>query len=144
MADIQLQVHVSSKPSQLFDLVAGASGLARWWSDDAHAGPEGMVQVTFLDGKHTLRMRPETMVLPVRVGWRVEKGREWQDTMIIFDIVPEDEGTCVRFSHAGWSAETDLFRECAAAWGALLHRLKHAAESGAPHPLFRGRQLDLA
>jgi hypothetical protein len=42
----------------------------------------------------------------------------------------------LRFTHAGWAAATDYFFSCNTTWGALMMRLKAAAEGKSPGPLF--------
>lgn len=42
----------------------------------------------------------------------------------------------LRFSHAGWQAETEYFVSCNTTWGELMFRLKAAAEGKNPGPLF--------
>jgi hypothetical protein len=44
--------------------------------------------------------------------------------------------TQVRFTHAGWAAESDYFFSCNTTWGALMFRLKAAGEGKAVAPLF--------
>ena len=54
----------------------------------------------------------------------------------MFDLTLDESGTRLLFTHTGWDRMSDGFLESSAMWGALLFRLKEAAENGADHPLF--------
>ena len=73
---------------------------------------------------------------PVEAGWHCESGQEWCGTDLRFQLEPRGPGTLVRFTHAGWQAETDYFVSCTTTWGELMFRLKSAAEGKARGPLF--------
>ena len=53
-----------------------------------------------------------------------------------FRLEPVQEGTLVRFVHSGWRDRSEYFTSCNTTWGALMFRLKAAAEGKAPGPLF--------
>ena len=142
MPEIQMQVGVAVAPRELFPLVAGATGFERWWTDDVSVQSDGAVLLGFLNRSTVYRLRPETMVMPVRSAWRAESGKEWNGTMIVFELAAGGPGTLVRLTHGGWQAETEYFRECTATWDALLTRLREVAESGATRPMFSGRRED--
>jgi hypothetical protein len=54
--------------------------------------------------------------------------------ILVFLLEARPSGTLLRFTHAGWQAETDYFTSCNTAWGELMFRLKAAAE-GKPRGL---------
>jgi hypothetical protein len=59
----------------------------------------------------------------------------------VFELEPRNGKTLVRFTHAGWAAATEYFVSCNTTWGALMYRLKAAAEGKAPGPLFLANSL---
>ena len=65
-----------------------------------------------------------------------ESGDEWKSTRLSFQIAAAKSGTLLRFSHAGWRAESEYFTSCNTTWGELMFRLKAAAEGKTPGPLF--------
>jgi hypothetical protein len=65
-----------------------------------------------------------------------ETGAEWAGTRLLFHLVAASNGTLLRFTHAGWSSETDYFVNCTTTWGELMFRLKAAAEGKPRGPLF--------
>lgn len=68
--------------------------------------------------------------------WRCESGNEWRDTELRFEILPENKGSVLQFSHANWKDETSYFVMCNTTWGALMFRIKAAAEGRGRGPLF--------
>lgn len=139
MPDIRLLMTIAREPRDVFPLVAGATGLASWWTDDVTVRPDGAVQAGVNGRTRVYLLRPETMVMPARAAWAVESGQEWNGTTLVFDLTPDQGGTRLLFTHGGWKKETDSFLECTTMWGALLFRLKDAVASGADHPLFMAR-----
>ncbi len=136
MPDIRLLVTIAGTPRDVFPFVAGATGLTSWWTDDVKVRSDGAVEAGTGGRMQVYLLRPETMVMPARAAWAVESGQEWGGTTLVFDLSPDESGTRLLLTHAGWKKETDVFLECTAMWGALLFRLKDAVESGADHPLF--------
>jgi hypothetical protein len=136
MPDIRLLISIAREPRDVFSLVAGATGFTSWWSDDVSLKSDGAIEVGVADRAQVYRLRPETMVMPARAAWMVETGAEWSGTSLVFDLTPDESGTRLLFTHMGWDRMSDVFLESSAMWGALLFRLKAAAENGAENPLF--------
>ena len=136
MPDIRLLISIAREPRDVFSLVAGATGFTSWWSDDVSLKSDGAIEVGVADRAQVYRLRPETMVMPARAAWMVETGAEWSGTSLVFDLTPDESGTRLLFAHMGWDRMSDVFLESSAMWGALLFRLKAAAENGAEYPLF--------
>jgi len=47
-------------------------------------GPGGLVRVGFLDRQTVYALRTETMLRPIRAGWRCESGQQWSGTHLVF------------------------------------------------------------
>jgi hypothetical protein len=73
----------------------------------------------------------------LRVVWHCETGQEWQHTDLIFHLQAHSSAVLVDFLHANWQDPTPYFVSCNTTWGALMFRLKNAAEGRAAGPLFR-------
>jgi uncharacterized protein YndB with AHSA1/START domain len=136
MPEIRMLISIAREPRDVFGLVAGATGFTSWWSEDITLKSDGAIEVGMADRSQVYRLRPETMVMPARAAWLVETGAEWAGTSLVFDLTPDESGTRLLFSHLGWAKATDHYLEATAMWGALLFRLKEAAENGTEHPLF--------
>ena len=135
MADIKHAIQISAKPEHIYPMVATARGLGQWWATDI-TEPDGTAELGFFNRATVYRLRQTSQKPPAQVGWVCESGDEWRDTRIEFRLEATNAGTLLRFTHAGWRAESDYFVSCSTTWGALMFRLKAAAEGKAPGPLF--------
>jgi uncharacterized protein YndB with AHSA1/START domain len=138
MADIHHQIQIAADPAVIFPLCATAAGFAKWWAADSRdiADPASGVELGFFNRKTIYRLRPQTFIVPTNVAWRCETGQEWADTTLSFALHAQGPTTRLRFVHAGWAEETDYFDSCNTVWGALLFRLKAAAEGRPQGPFF--------
>ena len=135
VADIKHSIQISATPEQLRPLVATAIGFGRWWAADISESA-GAVELGFFNRATIYRLRLETDASPDHVEWACESGDEWSGTHIAFHTEATKAGTRLRFTHAGWRAESDYFTSCNTTWGELMFRLKAVAEGQAPGPLF--------
>ena len=62
-------------------------------------------------------------------------------THIIFRVEARGAGSLLRFTHAGWRAETEYFTSCNTTWGGLMFRLKAASEGKPSGPLFLANDM---
>jgi hypothetical protein len=73
---------------------------------------------------------------PAEADWLCSSGKEWKGTNLLFQLSESKGQTQLRFTHANWEADTDYFVSCNTTWGALMFRLKAAAEGKTAGPLF--------
>jgi uncharacterized protein YndB with AHSA1/START domain len=135
MPDIKHMLQISATPEQVYSLAATAAGFKQWWAEDVEE-PGGTVDLGFFKRDTTYRLRRVTERPPTHVEWICETGNEWGGTRIAFQIEPAKSGVLLRFTHAGWRAETDFFTSCNTTWGELMFRLKGSAEGKSRGPLF--------
>jgi len=135
MADIKHSIQIFANPEQIYPLVATAKGFGQWWAKDI-TEPTGVVELGFFKRATVYRLRLEADQPPARVEWACETGDEWNSTRITFQMEATESGTLLRFTHAGWRAESDYFVSCNTTWGELMYRLKAVAEGKTPGPLF--------
>jgi uncharacterized protein YndB with AHSA1/START domain len=135
MADIKHSIQISAKPEQIYPLVATAEGFGQWWAQDI-TEPPGAVELGFFKRATVYRLRLEADQQQARVEWACETGDEWNSTRIAFQMEATESGTLLRFTHAGWRAESNYFVSCNTTWGELMFRLKAVAEGKTPGPLF--------
>ena len=135
MADIRHALQISAPPGAVYPLVSTGSGFAQWWASDITESG-GAVELGFFNRTTVYRLRLTVNEPPHRVEWVCESGQEWAGTRLAFVLEPAGKGTLVRFTHAGWEAETDYFVSCTTTWGELMFRLKAAAEGHPRGPLF--------
>lgn len=140
MADIKHSVGISAPPERVRALVSSAAGFAQWWAADAVEEKDGTADMGFFNRNTTYRLKL-TRKSEDEVIWRCETGKEWEGTTVSFrlgTVVLAKAGaiTTLRFAHAGWKEETEYFLSCNTTWGALMYRLKAAAEGLPAKPLF--------
>lgn len=135
MADIRHSVQISAAVEAIYPLVATGPGFTAWWAQDV-TEQDGALDLGFFNRRTLYRLRIETQEPSRRVEWQCETGDEWGGTRLLFVLEPQSAGTQLRFTHAGWRSETDYFVSCNTTWGALMLRLKAAAEGKSPGPLF--------
>ncbi len=135
MPELIHSVEIAAPPSAVFPLLSLPEGLAKWWAEDV-VPVDGGAELGFFSRATIYRLRALTLVPPTTAAWLCETGQEWEGTRIVFHIAPKTGMTDLRFRHEGWRAVSPFFVACNTTWGALLFRLKGAAEGGAPGPLF--------
>jgi len=135
MPDIEHLVRVAAPIASIHPLVSTADGFKQWWAEDVIAGPGDTVRLGFFD-RATVYELAATDKSSALVIWRCQSGTEWQGTVIRFALSSSADGTSVRFAHAGWTERTEYFDLCTTTWGALMYRLKAAAEGRTQGPLF--------
>jgi uncharacterized protein YndB with AHSA1/START domain len=135
MPDIRHAVQIAAKPEVVFPLIATGPGFSAWWAEDV-TEKDGASELGFFNRSTLYRLRMQAQEPHRRAEWQCETGTEWKDTRLIFTLEPQASGTQLRFTHAAWASETDYFLNCNTTWGALMLRLKAAAEGKSPGPLF--------
>jgi len=135
VADIKHAIQISAKPESVYALVATANGFRQWWAADVTETPAA-VELGFFNRATVYRLRLTVDQSPARAEWVCDTGDEWSGTRIAFHLEASKPGTLLRFTHAGWRAESDYFTSCNTTWGELMFRIKAAAEGHASGPLF--------
>ena len=119
-------------PEKVYEALTTSRGLAAWWTTKAEAIPEINTMATFhFEGKYQKSMRVVELLPDRRVLWECMEGHpEWLGTTIAFEIEPVAGGTQLKFYHAGWEEETDLYANCNYHWALFLNSLKSYLETG--------------
>jgi len=135
MPDIQHSIQIAAAPAAVFPLVATAAGFRQWWAADVEESARA-VDLGFFKRATIYRLRLSNSAPSASADWICETGKEWSGTHIVFHLEAGGPGTVLRFQHANWQSATDYFTSCNTTWGALMFRLKAAAEGKSPGPLF--------
>ena len=137
MPDIKHAIQIEAAADRVFSLVANAEGFKEWWAADVAIDKAAcFADLGFFNRSTVYRLRSAQLAAPTRAQWQCESGKEWDGTRLLFDLAEQNGRTQLRFTHAGWAAETDYFTSCNTTWGELMFRLKAAAEGRNPGPLF--------
>jgi len=140
MADIQHAIQIAASPETIYPLIATAQGLGKWWAADVTQSAM-TVDLGFFNRATVYKLKLEIDKAPAHADWTCQSGDEWGGTHIVFRVEPRGAGSMLRFSHAGWRSETDYFTSCNTTWGALMFRLKAAAEGKPSGPLFLANDM---
>jgi uncharacterized protein YndB with AHSA1/START domain len=135
MAQMKHSIQIEAPPERVYALVASGNGFRQWWAADV-TETGGIVELGFFSRNTIYRLKAERVEQPRAAHWLCESGQEWEGTKLLFDLTANGKNTLLRFMHADWRAETDYFVSCTTTWGELMFRIKAAAESKAPGPLF--------
>ena len=135
MADLIHSIQISAAAEAVYPLAATGAGFSHWWAADV-SEQNGAVDLGFFNRATVYRLRLRDQEPLRRTEWQCETGAEWEGTRLIFVLEHGATGTLVRFTHADWRSETDYFVSCNTTWGALMLRLKAAAEGKSREPLF--------
>jgi hypothetical protein len=65
--------------------------------------------------------------------------QEWTGTKIIFEILPKDQKTQLRFTHTGLSPQIECYKDCSNAWGQYIRQsLQSLINTGNGYPTLKG------
>jgi hypothetical protein len=142
MADIKHSIQIAAEPRVIHPLVASANGFSRWWAQDVTEDQASdNVDLGFFNRATVYGLHPAEITAPSRAHWLCQSGKEGSGTRLLLDLSQLKEQTLLRFTHAGWQAETDYFVACTTTWGELMFRIKAVAEGKTPGPLFSPTSL---
>src|ERR1051325_1474936 len=107
MPDIKCAIQIDASLEKLFPLISTGSGLSKWWAEDV-TERDGNVDLGFFNRNtvYSLRLLRAT---PQVVEWVCQSGQEWNGTKLLFEVAAAKDQTVLRFTHAGWAAESDYF-----------------------------------
>ncbi len=135
MPEIRHAIQIGAPLGTVRSLVNGPSGLPQWWAEDVTRESDEMLSLGFFKRATIYRLRLIRNEA-ASVVWQCESGEEWRETSLAFGLSPARASVALDFTHAGWREATLYFISCNTTWGALMFRLKAAAEGKQPGPLF--------
>jgi hypothetical protein len=136
MADIVHRIEALATADALYRLVSTGPGFEAWWAEDVVVKPDGAVELGFFKRATVYRLRALSLEPGRKAVWQCETGQQWSGTRLVFELETQGATTLVRFTHPNWAEASDFFVSCNTTWGALMFRLKAAAEGKKPGPLF--------
>jgi uncharacterized protein YndB with AHSA1/START domain len=137
MADLLHQIDIKASPQQVYAALATSSGLASWWTADAHAEQKvgGKAEFGFNKRSVMYRMTIDALDPGKQVAWSCHGDNpEWRGTTLTWTITADGAGSVLRFTHGNWKSASDFFAMCNSTWGELMYRLKGYLEGNAPGP----------
>lgn len=151
MATLYHQVWIDAPVSKVYDALATAEGLGRWWAPHTSTKTDaGLVLAHNPGGEHgEVRMKVLETTRDTRVEWEIisthpkqSPASAWAGTHMVFELSErENPGvwrgvssesprmTVLEFRHTGWNENSEFFGFCNFAWGATLLVLKQWCEA---------------
>ena len=151
MAALHHQVWINAPVAKVYEGLATAEGLGRWWAPHTSAQTEAGLVLTHSPGPEhgDVSMKVVGLVPDARVEWEIisthprrSPASAWTGTHIVFELATrENPGarlgvsgggpymTVLEFRHSGWDEGSEYFGFCNFAWGATLMMLKQWCEA---------------
>jgi hypothetical protein len=107
------------------EVLAAINNIRGWWSEDIEGNTDKLDHEFMYRDKHLHAKMKITELIPgKKVVWHVlqsqmddiEKGTEWNDTKLVFEITKKDDKTKIQFTHLGLTPELDCYTVCSKAW----------------------------
>ena len=99
MPEIYYEIPIQSSVEKCFEAMTSESLISQWWLNGVKFKPEvgAIGTFPFPDGNGQISMKVEESVPPHRQVWRCveHKHSDWLGTLVVFDIVPESDGSCL-------------------------------------------------
>lgn len=118
---------VDQTPEVVFDAINNVRG---WWSEEVDGDTDrlGSEFNYHYQDVHRAVFKITEFVPGQKVVWHVvdnyfnftQDKSEWIDTDIVFEIVPKDDRTEVRFTHVGLVPDYECYEVCSNAWGSYI------------------------
>ena len=140
MPDIAMQPAVEADADTVYTAISTAEGIHGWFTTTATAG-EGvgsLHELAFPGVPEPWRLRVTEAEPGKRLVLAGLNG-PWTGTEQTYAILTRPEGgVTLRFTHSGFPAVDDAYRDFTYGWATKFVQLKSYAETGEPAPFFTG------
>ena len=139
LGTIEREIYVEARPEIVFDVVSDPEHVRQWWPDEARyeavVGSAGEIMFAVPDGGKVEALTVVDVQRPTRFAFRWthpagEEAAEGNSLLVTFELVPQGDGTLVRFRETGfrergWEAATleATYRDHVQGWDHFLPRL---------------------
>jgi len=126
-------IEVAKSPKDVFDQI---NDVAKWWATkefkgqceghstklndefvvrfgDAHYSKQKLVEV--IPGKKVV-----WLVTECKINWIEKDKTEWTNTKMVFELMPNADGTVLKFTHEGLVPEQECYSKCVQGWDMLI------------------------
>jgi uncharacterized protein YndB with AHSA1/START domain len=135
--EIRHDVPLNASSAAIFEALTDVARLAEWWIPDTRGRPEiGQMLEFWFSDKGCQQMRVAEITPDEYVRWDAagEDAGDWSGTFVEFRISQANDGSVLRFRHAGWRGEVERFPYYSFSWAVFLVSLKDLLEKGKGHP----------
>ncbi|MDH2415227.1 SRPBCC domain-containing protein [Nocardioides sp. CER19] len=139
LGSIERELYIEATPEIVFQVVSDPEHVAQWWPDEARyeavVGSPGEILFALPDGDHVDTLTVVELQPPTRFSFRwtypaEEEAAEGNSLLVTFELVPQGEGTLVRFRETGfrergWEAAVleAQYQDHVSGWDYFLPRL---------------------
>ncbi|WP_405604564.1 SRPBCC domain-containing protein [Streptomyces sp. NBC_01410] len=138
MADIAMQLHIEADADTVYAAISTTEGIRGWFTTTATAdqGVNGLHELAFPGVPEPWRLRVAEAEPGKRLVLAGENG-PWTGTVQTYEVLTRPEGdVTLRFTHSGFPAVDDAYRDFTYGWATKFVQLKAYAETGEPAPFF--------
>jgi hypothetical protein len=140
--DFSVSFQTDRSAEEVFNAV---KDVRAWWTENTKGSSKNLndeFEVQFGD-VHYSRQKIVELIPGKKITWLVTDSRlnfvqdkaEWTNTRISFEIVPQADGTQLRFTHHGLTPAVECFDACSNAWsGYIADSLQNFIASGKGEP----------
>jgi uncharacterized protein YndB with AHSA1/START domain len=138
MPDIAMQLFIDADADTVYQGISTTEGIRSWFTTTATAdeGVGGRHELSFPGVPEPWRLAVTEAEPGKRLVLAGENG-PWHGTVQTYELLPRPEGGIeLRFTHSGFPAVDDAYRNFTYGWATKFVQLKQYAETGAPAPFF--------
>jgi hypothetical protein len=127
--DLKISLFVKEKPEKVYEKINNVAG---WWIGDVKgtANKKGDKFTYSYKTFHDTTQKVTELIPNKRVVWNVTDSKinfvknkeEWQDTNIIFDLIPKEGGTEILFTHQGLTPAIECYNDCSGGWDFYINK----------------------
>ena len=111
LGSIERELYVEARPEIVFEVISDPAHVQEWWPDEAHfeavAGSAGEIVFVGADGAKAMALTVVEVDPPTSFSFRWthaagEEAAEGNSLLTTFELVPQGDGTLVRFRETGF------------------------------------------
>lgn len=121
-------IEVAKSPQEVFNHI---NDVSKWWTKDIKGNSTQLNDEFFISpecGHYSKQKLMEVipgkkvvwLVTDSKLDWVEKDKHEWNNTKIIFEIIPKGDKTVLHFTHEGLTPEKECYAECEKGWNMII------------------------
>lgn len=150
--DFHREIRIKTDYRTLFDAIT--DHLPLWWTPATEGrasrqGDEFVVHFRHF-GRTRKKFRVVELIPDKKVVWHclealidspdLRNPHEWEGQQMSWEVLPDDDGTLLRFTHHGLNERQECWNLCEPGWDHSLSSLKQLVEAGTGKPFNRQQE----
>lgn len=126
MFDITHDVTICAPLATVYAGLSTPAGLDAWWTETCKGDPARGGEFELGFGDHCLWRASVTELEQNRlfVLKMTDAASDWINTIVRFELEPEEDATVLHFSHQGWADQSPHYRRSSYCWAMYLRLLR--------------------